>query len=76
VETHDAFDNRITPRLRSRFSGTHKIEFRHVIERDPSDYPVLIGFPGSSAGLALDEKRQFTPDGKAQAWALLTPYCS
>ena len=76
VETHDAFDNRITPRLRSRFSATHKIEFRHVIERDPSDYPVLIGFPGSSARLALDEKRQRTADGKVQAWALLTPYCS
>jgi hypothetical protein len=76
VETHDAFDNRITPRLRSRFSATHKIEFRHVVERDPSDYPVLIGFPGSSASLALDEKRQRTPDGKVQAWALLTPYCS
>lgn len=76
VETHDAFDNRIIPRLRSRFTATHRIEFRHAIERDPAGYPVLMEFPGASARMALDEKRERSADGKPQAWALLTPYCS
>ena len=74
VETHDAFDDRITPRIRSRFSSTHKIEFRSATGRDPARYPFLMEFPPSSAQLAVDEKRERTRDGQAQKWALLTPY--
>ena len=73
VETHDAFDDRITSRIRTRFSSTHKIEFRSAIDRDPARYPFLIEFAPSSAQLAVDEKREKTRDGQAQTWALLTP---
>ena len=76
VETHDAFDNRTTARIRTRFSSTHKIEFKSQADRDPLRYPFLVEFPPSSAALALDENRSLTADGTRQTWALLTPYVS
>lgn len=76
VETHDAFDDRITPRIRTRFSSTHKIEFRSAVDRDPARYQFLMELSPASAQFALDEKRQWTPDGRAQTWALLSPYVS
>ena len=76
VETHDAFDERVTPRLRSRFSATHRIEFRNAVQRDPSSYSFLEAFPESMAKLAVDERRVLTKEGKPQAWALLRPYSS
>jgi hypothetical protein len=76
VETHDAFDERVTPRLRSRFSATHRIEFRTAVQRDPSSYSFLEAFPASMAKLAVDERRVLTKEGKPQAWALLRPYSS
>jgi len=76
VELHDAFDARVTPRLMSRFSGTHSIEFVSAKERIPADYPLLDGFPIATAKLALDENRSVASDGKPQAWALLRPYSS
>jgi hypothetical protein len=75
VETHDSFDNRITPRIRSRFSASHTIEFKPVADRDPSRYPFLMEFPAASAQLALDEQRSLTSDGRRQTWGLLTPLC-
>jgi len=76
VETHDSFDNRITPRLRSRFGSTHKIEFRSVVDRDPLRYPFLAELSPASAQLALDESRSLSADGRRQTWALLSPYVS
>jgi hypothetical protein len=76
VETHDAFDERITPRLRSRYSATHRIEFRNAVQRDASGYSFLEAFPASMAKLAVDERRVLTKEGKPQAWALLRPYSS
>jgi hypothetical protein len=73
VETHDAFDNRITPRLRSRFAATHKIDFKSTVDRDPSRYPFLMEFSPASAQMAVDENRALTADGSRQTWALLTP---
>jgi hypothetical protein len=76
VETHDAFDNRISPRLMASFKDTHKIEFVSARPRDQQKYPILDPFDADSAKRILDEKRQFTKDGKAQRWALMTPYTS
>lgn len=76
VETHDRFDSRITSRLISRFSGTHRIEFLSAAGRDPGKYPLLSAFPPEMARMALDENRELTKDGKPQAWALLSPYSS
>ena len=76
VETHDAFDERVTPRLRTRFSATHRIEFRSAVQRDPSSYSFLAAFPPSMAKLAVDERRSLTKEGKPQTWALLRPYSS
>jgi hypothetical protein len=76
VETHDAFDNRITSRIRSRFASTHKIDFKCVADRDPLRYPFLMEFPPASAQLALDENRSLTADGNRQTWALLSPIVS
>lgn len=76
VETHDAFDVRVTPRLISRFSATHHIEFVNAAGRDPANYPHLQGLDRDSAEMALAEHRQITKLGKPQAWALLTPYTS
>ena len=76
VETHDAFDVRITPRLISRFSPTHQIDFVQVAGRDPGKYHLLSGLPLPSAEMALEENRQVSKSGKPQTWALLTPYAS
>jgi Methylase of polypeptide chain release factors len=76
VETHDAFDVRITPRLIARFSSTHKIEFVSATQRNPANYPALNGVELEIARKALDENRQMSRAGKPQAWALLTPYTS
>lgn len=76
VETHDAFDSRITPRLVGRFSGTHRIDLVTASPRDPAKYPLLREFPEATARMALDERRDVAPDGKSQAWALLTPNLS
>lgn len=74
VETHDAFDSRVTSRLVSRFSGTHRIEFVSAVARDPKRYSLLNAFPEATARMALDEGRTFTKEGKPQRWALLSPY--
>jgi len=76
VETHDAFDVRVTPRLLSRFTATHKIEFVTVAGRDARKYPQLSGMEMDAALMAIDEHRPLTKRGKLQAWALLTPYTS
>lgn len=76
VETHDSFDARITPRLLSRFSGTHRIEFVAAAARNLKNYPWLRQFPVATARMALDENRDVTKDGKPQTWALLTPFSS
>jgi len=76
VETHDAFDERITPRLRSRFNTSHRIEFRSAVQRDPSSYSFLNAFPESMGRMAVDERRSLTKEGKPQTWALLRPYPS
>jgi hypothetical protein len=76
VETHDAFDERVTPRLRSRFSSTHRIETRSAVERDPRGYSFLNAFPSSMGYMAVDEKRARTREGRPQTWALLRPYAS
>jgi hypothetical protein len=34
----------VTPRLMSRFSGTHSIEFVSARERNPADYPLPMVF--------------------------------
>lgn len=74
VETHDAFDDRITPRLRTRFSATHRIEFRSAVQRDASSYSFLNAFPAAMATMAVDERRRLTKEGRPQSWALLRPY--
>jgi hypothetical protein len=76
VETHDFFDNRISPRLLQRFRETHRIETVTVSERDPRRYAFLDGFPPSTARMAIEETRHATKDGKPQAWMLMTPYTS
>ena len=76
VETHDAFDNRITPALRKRFGATHRIDLKSAVTRDPAKYPFLAELAPSSAQVALDEDRCVTPEGRAQTWALLRPCTS
>jgi len=76
VETHDAFDPRVTPRLMTRFFATHRIDFVTATGRDPGKYRHLDALPLASAEMALDENRQLSKVGKPQAWALLTPYSS
>jgi len=76
AELHDAFDDRVTPWIKTRFSRTHRMEFRTAVERDPAGYSFLDGFPRSMARLALDERRSITRDGNSQTWALLRPYSS
>ncbi len=76
VELHDAFDERVTPRLRSRFSATHRIEIRSSVQRDPGSYSFLNAFPSSMGRMAVDERRSLTGEGRAQTWALLRPYSS
>ena len=73
VETHDSFDNRITPWIQSRFSSSHSIELKSAVDRDPAHYPFLMEFPATSARLALDERRSLTADGERQTWALISP---
>ncbi|HZK78007.1 MAG TPA: hypothetical protein VFC35_03800 [Gemmatimonadaceae bacterium] len=67
---------RITPRLISRFSSTHQIDFVSVAGRDPGKHHLLSGLPLPSAQMALEENRQVSKLGKPQTWALLTPYTS
>lgn len=76
VETHDSFDPRITPRLHSRFSGTHRFEQVSATPRDPRRYPFLDGFPPATARMAIEENRSVSNDGRAQTWFLLTPLVS
>ena len=76
VETHDAFDARITPRLLSRFCRTHTVEFVAVLPRNPARFPLLRQFPEATAQMALDENRDVAADGKPQTWALFTPKLS
>ncbi len=76
VETHDAFDPRITPRLVSKFKQTHNIDFTEAAPRDPSRYLLPGKLPLESVRMALDEQRKPTRDAKPQRWALLTPYSS
>jgi hypothetical protein len=76
VETHDAFDDRISPRIRSRFAATHRIEVKSAVDRDPMRYPFLEEFSPASAQLALREGRATTAVEARQTWMLLTPYTS
>ena len=76
VELHDAFDDRVTPRLRSRFSATHRMEIRSSVQRDSLSYSFLNAFPPSMGRMAVDERRSFTREGRPQTWALLRPYSS
>jgi hypothetical protein len=76
VELHDYFDDRITPRLMSRFSATHRIEIVSQSRRDPARYPFLEKYSQDEREMAVDEKRKLTRTGKPQTWALLTPYAS
>ncbi len=76
LELHDYFDDRITPRVMSTFSPTHKIEVVSAVARDPSRYPLLEKYEPDLRTMAVDEKRQLTRNGKAQTWMLLTPFSS
>ncbi len=76
VETHDAFDPRITPRLVSKFSQTHNIEFTDAVPRNPAKYLLPGKLSPESVKMALDENRKLTRDGRAQRWALFTPMSS
>jgi len=75
VETHDAFDSRISARIETKFGGTHRIDYVAAAPRDPAKY-VLPGLLREQAVTALDERRKLTREGKPQLWALLTPYAS
>jgi hypothetical protein len=76
VETHDAFDPRITPRLMARFSGTHSVQQVTATDRDPREYQLLRSLRTPVANMALMETRELTKTGKPQAWALFSPYSS
>lgn len=76
VETHDAFDHRISARLVARFSGTHKIDLIAAKPRDPAKYTLPGDLSVEHVRMALDEQRKLTSDGKPQLWALLSPYAS
>jgi Methylase of polypeptide chain release factors len=76
VETHDAFDPRITKTLRSRFAGTHQIDVAEGRQRDVEYYPLLNNLSLEMARKAVDETRRVTDDGKTQTWLLLAPYAS
>jgi hypothetical protein len=76
VELHDFFDDRITPRLVSRFSSTHRIEFKAATKRDPAAHARLRDFSPTEAHMALDEAREMTQHGASQTWAMLTPYAA
>ena len=73
VETHDAFDIRVTRRLVSRFTDSHSIEFVAARQRDPSTYSFLSPFKPDQAQIAVEENRAVTKDGRPQTWALLKP---
>jgi hypothetical protein len=76
VETHDAFDARISARIVARFSGTHRIDLVAAKPRDPSKYTLPGNLSPDQVRIALDEQRELTRDGKPQLWALLSPYAS
>ena len=73
VETHDAFDFRISIRLRARFRATHAIESVEARARHAKDYPFVDRYQASTARMALEESRAITKDGKPQVWLLMTP---
>lgn len=73
VETHDAFDFRITTQLKARFRGTHAIDGVEVRERNPRDYPFVDRYQASTARMALEEARSITKEGNPQLWLLMTP---
>lgn len=74
VETHDAFDARITSRIHSRFGASHLIQMVYARGRDAAGYPVPGSLDEAETCTALDERRKPAPDGTPQAWALLTPW--
>jgi hypothetical protein len=76
VETHDAFDPRITARIAQKFSGTHRIDLVSAAPRDPAKYSLPGSLSGDQLRMALDEQRKLSRDGKPQIWGLLTPYAS
>ena len=73
VETHDAFDIRVTRRLMTRFSESHSIEFVAARPRDATKYQFLSSFKPDQAQAAVEENRAVTKDGKPQTWALFQP---
>lgn len=76
VETHDAFDSRISSRIVAKFRGTHRIDLVAATTRDPKNYQLPGYLSGDQVRMALDEQRKLTSDGKPQLWGLLTPYAS
>ena len=75
-ETHDIFDNRISPRLFQRFSGTHSIVKVAARARSRDRYTFLDRFDDAAARLALDENRNAAEPDKPKVWLLMTPYTS
>ncbi len=76
VETHDAFDIRISRLLKTRFGGTHRIDVVEAKPRDIRNYPLLNDLGIDLALMAVDENRPTTRDGRSQSWFLMTPYPS
>lgn len=76
VETHDAFDSRISSRIVAKFRGTHRIDLVAAATRDPKKYQLPGDLSEDQVRMALDEQRKPTTDGKPQLWGLLTPYAS
>ncbi|QWR78732.1 hypothetical protein [Candidatus Magnetomonas plexicatena] len=57
VELHDFLNPAISATIKERFSATHNITEFHIIERNPSDYPVLKGFTKLEQEIAVSEYR-------------------
>jgi len=73
AETHDAFDERITSRLTTRFLDTHRVEPVTTTPRNPSNHSLPVPMDPESARMALDERRKLSKSGKPKAWLMLTP---
>ncbi len=76
VETHDAFDPRISLRLVAKFKQSHQVEWAEAKQRDPAKYLLPGNMSTDQVRMALDEQRKLTTDGKPQKWALFSPYSS